>query len=320
MNSLRICIFLFPWEIDLFQDTVDRLKIASTYCDVNSNYNIVLDVTMNMSEFAVDFSRSKINKDFFENSFNSICDKAAHFFTVEHTIDYTKTIFGCVDKRRQSIANTSDTEAVVWLDLDVFFPAHILNTIFNAIENITDDYFIITPETVKLWDSSWDIITNKQYLSDHPKKRKMPGNEIFNVDVFNFYSFVNGDISLKKIQNFKFAGGWFNTFSGNLLKLIGIPESFGPYGLEDTYLMTVAPKLKSKGYNINQYVLENLIVGEYNYGTAPCQHSINPSSLEHGINFNFKDMLEITLPTKEEMKHQAEKNFQNEIFNKLNTL
>lgn len=319
MKSIKICVFLFPWEIDLFQDTVDRLKVASTYVD-NLNYKIVLDVTMNLSPYAINFENSKLDKKFFEDAFNSICDKASHFFTVENTIDYTKKIFGCVDKRRDTLRNTLDTDYIIWLDLDIFFPNHILYTIINCIENIQDQYFIITPQTVKLWDSSWDPIINDVYLNDHPKKRKMPGNEIFKSDFNNFVNFLHGKISLKRIDGFKFAGGWFNTFSANLLKKIDIPDSFGSYGLEDTYIMELLPKMKNIGHNVNQYVIQNLIVGEHHYGNSVCQHKTNPNSLEHGINFDFKRMLDITLPTKEELRKQAEQNFQKEVFNKLKLL
>lgn len=319
MKTIRITIFLFPWEIDLLQDTVDRLKLASRYIDRNS-YNIILDVTMNMSKFVVDFSKSKIDNIFFEDAFNSICHKASHFFTVDHKIDYTKEVFGCIDKRRESIEKASDDEYIIWLDLDIFFPNHIIKIMCDCIESIQDEYFILTPQIVKLWDSSWDVITNQMYLSDSPKQRKMPGNEILNSDIQNFTSFVGGDISLKKIDQFKFAGGWFTLITAKLLKKIGLPTSFGSYGSDDTYVMNISVQMKNIGYTVNQYVIQNLVVGEHLYGSKPCQHKLNPQSLEHGLNFDFKRLLEMTLPPKEEMRQQSEINFNSEISKKTEEL
>ncbi len=42
----------------------------------------------------------------------------------------------------------------------------------------------------------------------------------------------------------------------------GIPESFGHYGLEDTYVMWCCELMRQKGNIVSQFVLENLIVGE----------------------------------------------------------
>ena len=39
------------------------------------------------------------------------------------------------------------------------------------------------------------------------------------------------------LGKFKFAGGWFTTFSPKIFKLQPIPKSLGHYGLEDTFLM-----------------------------------------------------------------------------------
>jgi hypothetical protein len=47
-----------------------------------------------------------------------------------------------------------------------------------------------------------------------------------------------------------------------LLNFIGIPSSFGGYGPDDTYIMACIQKLKTKGYIIDQYIIENEIVTE----------------------------------------------------------
>ena len=44
--------------------------------------------------------------------------------------------------------------------------------------------------------------------------------------------------------------------------MVGIPESFGHYGLEDTYVLTCAQMLREHGVPIQQYVLNGLLVCE----------------------------------------------------------
>ena len=50
--------------------------------------------------------------------------------------------------------------------------------------------------------------------------------------------------------------------SKKLLDRTGLPDSLGHYGPDDTFVMYCCILLKCKGYNVHQFVLENLIVGE----------------------------------------------------------
>ena len=295
MKTIRISVFLFPWEIDLLQDSVDKLKSASTYIDKNK-FNIIFDVTMNVSSSAIDWSQSQLPKQFFIDSFNSICNKLSYFMNVEYDIDDSASIIGCVDKRKQSISKSTDLDYVIWLDLDVHFPVHVLRVMCDALDIIQDEYFIVTPETVKMWDTSWDLITNYRYKDNHPKQRKFAGNEIFNADQHNFIDYISGSISIQRLQGFKFSGGWFNMFSAKLLKLINIPDSFGPYGLEDTFVMDICIRCRQLDYPIYQYVIRNLVVSEYQFSG-------------HGFNFNFDSLVKNILPSRDELKRLAVENF-----------
>ena len=51
-------------------------------------------------------------------------------------------------------------------------------------------------------------------------------------------------------------------FSANLLKYIDIPDSFGSYGLDDTFVFECAKMMKLYGHKINQYTLDNMLVCE----------------------------------------------------------
>tara|TARA_Y100001973_G_C5155740_1_gene310626 strand:- start:403 stop:1338 length:936 start_codon:yes stop_codon:yes gene_type:complete len=305
MKIIRIPIFIFPWEMDSFQDMVDRLKLCSNFIKDNKNYKVIVDVTLNVSNKTVNWDNSTVKKEFFINSFNNICNKLNYFLPTEFVIEETDKVMGCVDKRRESIYKSSSEDYILWLDPDIYFPTHILYSMISSLDIIKDDYFILSPQIPKLWDKSWDIITNKHYINDDIEKRRTPGNEIFNCDAMNQFSLFNDEINLVPLPTFKFSGGWFNLFSAKLLIKIGIPESFGSYGEEDTFVMQNCLALKQMGKDVKQYMLENVIIG---------QHYL-PS---YGPNFEFNKLVDIKLPTKEEQRYKAQTNFNPEFQKNLN--
>jgi hypothetical protein len=112
-----------------------------------------------------------------------------------------------------------------------------------------------------------------------------------------------GEINLTPINQFKFGGGWFNLLSTKLLKLTDIPDSFGPYGIDDLYVMLCCDLMKQKKYNIQQYVLENMVVIEnFKYRWNPYQNYL------YSIN------------KQNEFRKQAENNLNKEIENFINKI
>jgi hypothetical protein len=137
-------------------------------------------------------------------------------------------------------------------------------------------------------------------------------NDLYSNEQYGFekiidpYSILNtdyGDVSLSPINGFKFGGGWFNLISAKLLKLTDIPDSFGSYGIDDTYVMYCCEIMKQKGIHPQQYIITNLVVAE-NY--------------KYRDNFYFQYLKIIN--KKDEYRIQAEENFKNELnkfYNKL---
>ena len=93
-----------------------------------------------------------------------------------------------------------------------------------------------------------------------------------NEEQYNRISNIEENISISPISQFKFGGGWFNLLSTKLLKLTDMPDSFGPYGVDDLYVMVCCDIMKQKGYNVQQYILEGEIVTEnFKYRWNPYQ-------------------------------------------------
>jgi hypothetical protein len=95
----------------------------------------------------------------------------------------------------------------------------------------------------------------------------------------------------------KFAGGWFTCISKKLLDNTGIPESFGHYGVEDTFIMWVIDRLNKNGKNIYQFKLVNYIVCE-DYIYRNRDYYLNNIKLVN---------------RKDEFRKIAESNFNNEL-------
>ena len=179
-------------------------------------------------------------------------------------IDEENKCLGCDDKRRQSIRN-STSDNILYLDSDLIFSYELLYYIIEASKSINHDYYIISPQIVKIWDNTWDSITNSSYVNNLPDL-----NKYYNSNPYEILTKTFDEFNLKPVNGFKFGGGWFNLLSTKLLKLTDIPDSFGPYGVDDLYVMLCCDILKNKQYNVIQYVLENKIVTEnYKYRVNP---------------------------------------------------
>ena len=168
-------------------------------------------------------------------------------------------VLGCTDSHRLA-EKTYNEGAFLWLDVDIVFSETLLYNItnsYNLIKN-TEKYFIITPETTRVWDYTWDIITNKEALKEEASHKNY-----FNRDPYLTTGMV-GEVSLKKIDTFKFASGWATLLSNELVKKIVIPNEMGSYYMDDTFIMTCCEYGKQKMFNASQYVLVNEVIIENN--------------------------------------------------------
>jgi hypothetical protein len=286
--TTQIVIHLLPHEIDWFEWQSKQFKLGSYYI----NDMVIIDVTLNLN--LIDWSKSQLPKQFFIDKFNQI-EKLWDWAQTQFIIDEENKCLGCDDKRREAIRSTT-ADNILYLDSDLLFKPELLNYIIEAAKLINQDYYIISPQTVRMWDSSWDIITNKQYINTPANIETYYSNDPFKIITNNFE-----ELNLIPINQFKFGGGWFNLLSTKLLKLTDIPDSFGPYGIDDLYVMICCGILKQKGYDIQQYVLENTIVIE-NF-----KYRWNP----------YKDFL-YSINKQDEFRHQAESNLNLEVQNFIN--
>jgi hypothetical protein len=70
IKNLQITIHCLPREIDQLERLCNSLR--ESYFFVENQINVILDVTLNLNDYFVDWNKSKISKDFFIKKFQNI--------------------------------------------------------------------------------------------------------------------------------------------------------------------------------------------------------------------------------------------------------
>lgn len=241
---IRIVQYIQPWEIDDFERVVNQL-IKSAYTITNTK-KIILDVTLNLD--VVNWEASKLPRQYFFDKFKTIANRADVHYSI--SFDTDSNIKGCTDKRRSIQSKNQDY--VIWLDSDMYFPTTLLSYMIAATQTLTETDYIISPQLIKYWDSSWDVLTNEKYLQE-------PFNHRDYFDTYKLdYEVQSNETYIKLNQGpIKFGGGWFNLFTDSVFKRIPLPIEIGPYGPDDTFISHCANALQ-----IPQFILVGQVVSE----------------------------------------------------------
>lgn len=293
VNGL-ISIFVLPHEIDNLHTTLYNFRRNSELLTKDSSYSF--NITLSVNDELIDWDTSKLPKDYFIDKFtditNTLCKWAPRsIFQIEQH-NFEHSILGCVSQRRHTLHYVDDYDFTLWMDNDLFFGDKFLGYLgsaINAIQNNGIEYYIVTPQITRQWDTSWDVLVHQDLVS-----REL--NDNLTANVFDL-GLRDAGVSVRPIDTFKAAGGWGTAISNKLLKLTGIPKSFGHYGLEDTYVLTCAQLLRQSGIvPVQQYVLDGLLVCE--------NHTQTNKYLRRFIN---------TKNRKDEFRQIATDNYQKEI-------
>ena len=252
-----------PYEIDELENTLTQLRRASYYLSGKNEW--IIDVTLGLSDELTNWKDSAIHPSYFVSKLKSLGEKidwATSNFLVSDEIK------GCVSQRRNTLHKYPNSDYHIWLDTDIIFDERTLTYFESGMERLKESspYIILTPEFVRIWDNTWDILVNENFINE-PYEYNQTNDPYKD-------SGVKGTVELIETYNtrspqspYKFAGGWFTCLSTELLKLTDVPESYGHYGYEDTYIMVASNILKTlKGYPVKQFKTKNLVVCEnYKY-------------------------------------------------------
>jgi hypothetical protein len=249
---IHIIIHVLPQEIDQLEQLLIHLKKSSVYINYD---DYLVEVVLNTK--LTDWSKSKLNEHFFINKFNYLETLTNSWCKTKFEIS-DGTILGCNDIRRRAL-RTSEANYIMYLDADNIFSETLLFSIkeYCNILNQNKSYNIITPQTTRMWDTTWDIITSNDHFDEEASHENY-----FNRDPYLIFN-PKENTSLELINGFKFAG-WGTTIPTKLREIIDIPDSLGSYGIDDTFIMTACNILKQKGHNINQWVINGEVIIENN--------------------------------------------------------
>lgn len=282
VKRTQIATHVIPTEIDEYSDIIDKLTEASQFLEKKDWISI--KATLNLSPQLINWDDSELKQDFFIQKFNEIKNKCSWANEVLFEITDDNSILGTTAQKREVIKCNYDQ--FIFLDCDIVFHPTTLKYILETSYQ-SDGMYIITPQTVKLWDSTWDILThtdfiNKEYGYEQTHQPNLTYSQIINDIQVDTTFPKNLSESANRNTNFKFACGWFTLYSKELWDFVGIPDYLGHYGPEDTNLMYACEIAIKRDYIINQYLLRGIYISE-NY-----VNRINPYKEKIKLN-NFKD-------------------------------
>lgn len=291
-----ISIFCLPSELSQLERVLNILKSGLNHIDP---LEFGIYITTTTSSYVVDWDNSNLLSIDVEDRFNQIeQDLNWPSFSKFQIRD---DILGCVTNRRLAYEENPDATHHIWLDPDIIFDDSLLFYIDNSIKTIEsfgDSNYIISPELVRLWDTTWDCLVCDKFLNK-PLNYYKTHNPVENAT-------VHGEVVLQTVvpnqrPMFKFGGGFATCIDSRVFKTIPIPDSFSHYGLEDTYIMFAADKLYPN-FKVLQYKMKNLVV---------CEDYNLPNDY---INSNIK-----LIDRRNQFKEQSYKAFQLEL-QKLNNV
>jgi hypothetical protein len=290
---IEILIHIMPSEIDQLEQTLIGLKKSNNYI---KNEEFLVEVCLNAN--LTDWNKSKLDLNFFENKLNEFKKLTSTWAKTRFWTSKNNEVLGCTDLHRLS-GRLYNPNAFIWLDVDIVFSDSLLYHIVEAHKQLSksEKYFVITPETTRIWDNTWDVITNENCLKEEASKENY-----FNRDPYTTTGLV-GEVNVSKINTFKFASGWFTLLSNDLIKKVDIPNRMGPYYMDDTFIMVCCIYGQQKGFNASQFVINNEVIIENN------KFRYNP----------YKDYI-VTINKKDEFMDIAKNNFNESVQEYLNKL
>jgi hypothetical protein len=244
-----------PWEIDYALLTFTQLKKSKYH--LPDNVNITIDSALNLSSYLIDWNESKLPKEFFIEKYNQLLPLLKDYNHNSKIYDGDE-LYGHLDLQRDSMS--PEVDYYMGICPDIYFNEHVLAYLVKSLEHIEDEYFILTPQIPRMWDSTWDILTNEKYLN-HP-------NELWDsIDIFDIANDEHPLPTLTHLGNNMKWAGWFDIYSKSFFeKLVPIQPEWHGYGAWDFYGLNVVDIFKHLGGKVKQYILNNQVIFEYCVG------------------------------------------------------
>lgn len=255
--NIKIIQHLMPWELDNALLSFSQLKKSKYY--LPQEVNITVDTVLNLSSHIINWEKSKLPKEHFLSKYNNISFLLSDYNHIKRIYE-GDNLYGHLDFQKEIV--DPETDYYICTCSDMYFSEYLISYLTQLVSSIPNKYFVITPQISKLWDYTWDEITNPKYLD-------IPYNEWDKVDIFNIINdnqSTDQEINLKPINKNKWAG-WFDLYSKSFYEdLVPIHENWSGYGPWDWYSMMITEYLQNQGIDFQQYLLEGETIFEYSVG------------------------------------------------------
>ena len=254
---IKIVQHYMPWDLDGALLSLTQLKKSKPY--LPEGVEVKVQTVLNLSSYIINWEKSLIPKEYFISKYNNLSSILTGYEHISKIYNGDK-LYGHLNFQTEIIS--PEVEYYLPICPDICFSEYALSYLIQSALNIPNKYFVITPQIHKLWDSTWDEITNPEYAP-------VPYSEWDKVDVFDIYynnNISEQSISLKPIIKSKFAG-WFDLYNKAFYEELCPPhkdwEGYGPW---DWYSMMLSEYSQSQGIDFQQYLLEGETIFEYPVG------------------------------------------------------
>jgi hypothetical protein len=234
-----------------------QLKKSKYY--LPKDVNIILDIELNLTSYLYNWEESKLSKDYFIDKFNTLLLLLSDY-KVNTFIYEGNELYGHFNHQKKFIS--SDIDYYMGICPDVYFSEYALTYMIESAKQITNKYFVITPQVHKVGDDDWDRIVDPKYLT-------IPYSDYLKADIFDIRynnKIDNQERYLEPLHKSKFAG-WFDLYSKSFYEeLCPVQKEWNGYGPWDYYSMVITNYCKSKGVDVQQYVLRGETIWMYPSG------------------------------------------------------
>jgi hypothetical protein len=270
-----------PWQIDYALLSYTQFKKSKYY--LKDDVEVTIDTHLNLSSYITDWDNSELPKEFFIKKYN---DLAVLLKDYKHnSIIYDgEENYGLLDM--QKIAYGEEFDYYIPVCPDIYFSEHLLFSLIESARLAQNKYFVITPEIHKMWDNTWDEITNKEYMN-------VPYEKWNDVDIFDIrYNLksASSDMFLEPTARSKWAI-WFDIYNKAFYEdLCPVHDDWIGYGPWDWYSNLLSEHIKVLGVDFQQYVLRGQTIFEYSVGDWK----------DRDITSSYKEFLKIKVGAKEQ--------------------
>lgn len=255
-TKIKLVLHAMCYELDYLIQYFIQLKKSKYY--LPEDVEITIDITLNCSSEFIDWEESRLPNSFFKYKLDLLVPLLKDYKSKIKFIN--KGVYGHLDSQRD--AKDEKTDYYILSTPDIIFDEHLLAYYCEAVKQIKNEYFLITPQISKMWDSSWDILVNPLY-KDVPYETYL---QYDNFNIIHNQTNSNQEIKLTPLPISKFAF-WFDICNKKTYEeLIPVWDEWSGYGASDYYSMMVTDTYKQMGGDFQQYLLEGQTIIEWTTG------------------------------------------------------